>query len=170
MPTRSKHRKADGATIDGRIDEIIAIRNDGASFIQVQQYSAAHAWGGEPGAGLSERQLWVYWTRASKRIKEHQEKNRALFLAEHLSQRTNLYARAVNAADLRTALAILDSKARLQGLLIDSKELRELAKLLAEQTKQIAALEEAANAVRANQSPRAEQPEAACEVDREPSG
>jgi hypothetical protein len=51
-------------------------------------------------------------------------------VARHLAQRQALYARALNAADHRTALAVLADEAKLRGLYPD-RDLRDLLKLAA---------------------------------------
>ncbi|HEY3788467.1 MAG TPA: hypothetical protein VGL71_06410 [Urbifossiella sp.] len=141
MAKKKPHRKADAATIQGRIDEVLRIRIDGAAFHDVQQYSAEKGWGGKPGEGLSERQIREYMGRADKMLADRQEQRRRLIIGQHLARRDSLYARAVNAADHRTALAVLDSTAKLQGLFTDERQLRELAKLAASQGEQIRELQ-----------------------------
>src|SRR5262249_36174802 len=47
------------------------------------------------------------------------EKDRDKLLARHVAQRRALYARAVHAADYRTALAVARDEAELQGLYLN---------------------------------------------------
>src|SRR5688572_4876680 len=102
-------KKADTAEAARRVDEVLRIRLDGAQFHDVVQYAAEKGW------GLQERQIRTYIRRADELLVERQEKNRRRLIARHIAQRETLFARAVNAADLRTALAIADSVAKLQG-------------------------------------------------------
>ena len=78
--------------------------------------------------------------RRTSLLVERRDTSRKKVLARHLAQRQALYARAVNAADYRTALAILADDAKLRGLYPEN-ELKELTKLAAEQGKRIEDLE-----------------------------
>jgi hypothetical protein len=99
------------------------------------QYAAEKGW------GLKERQLREYMARADALLVERQERSRRRVVARHLAQRMALYARAVNAADYRTALAILSDEAKLRGLYASDRDVRDLLRLAAEQGRQIAELE-----------------------------
>jgi len=116
--------KATNTTVAQRIEEILRIRLDGAQFHDIVQYCAEKGW------GLKERQLRNYIRRADELLVERREKSRKRCLAMHLARREALYARAVNAADHRTALAVLTDLARLQSLYISPQEIRELQKQL----------------------------------------
>ena len=126
--------KADRATVLKRIEEVLRIRLDGAQYHDILQYAAENNW------DLKERQLREYIARADKLLVERQDKSRKKVVARHLAQRQALYARAVNAADYRTALAILDSDAKLRGL-YPEKDIKELVKLAAAQGTRIEDLE-----------------------------
>ena len=127
-------KRADAATLALRVEEVLRIRLDGAQFHDVAQYAAEKGW------GLKERQIRDYLRRADELLVARQDKSRKKVIARHLAQRTALYARAVNAADYRTALAILADEAKLRGL-YPEKELRELVKLAAAQGIKIDELE-----------------------------
>ena len=98
---------------------MLRIRLDGAQFHDVVQYAAENGW------GPKDRQVRTYIQRADKLLVERRDKSRKKVVARHLAQRQVLYARAVNGADYRTALAILDSDAKLRGL-YPEKEVKEL--------------------------------------------
>jgi hypothetical protein len=83
--------RATKAQIAQRIEEILRIRIDGAEFHDVMQ------WASEKGWGVGERQLWNYMHQADDLLKERMEKDRDRLIARHISQRRNLYARALNA-------------------------------------------------------------------------
>jgi hypothetical protein len=126
--------KATKAEIAKRVDEVLRIRLDGAQFHDIVQY------GSEKGWGVGERQIRKYIRRADDLLVERQDKGRRRVIARHIAQRQTLYARAVNAADHRTALAILADEAKLRGLYPD-RDLKELAKLAAAQGRRIEELE-----------------------------
>jgi hypothetical protein len=128
-------KKSDSAEVARRIDEVLRIRLDGAQFHDVLHYASENGW------GVSERQLRTYLARADELLVERQDRSRKKVIARHLAQRQALFARAVNAADYRTALAILDSDAKLRGLFPDSREVKELLKLAAAQGGRIEELE-----------------------------
>ena len=146
MSTEKKPGKADAATVRARIDEVLRIRIDGAAYQDVQQYSAEKGWGGEPGKPLSERQIREYMARADVLLTKRQEKKHRRIIAMHMARREALYARAVNAADYRTGLAVLSDLAKLQGLYPTGGDLKELAKLIAAQATTIRELEGRLNA------------------------
>jgi hypothetical protein len=99
------------------------------------QYAAEKGW------DVQERQLRTYLRRSDDLLVERQERSRRRLVAKHLARRESLFARAVNAADLRTALAVVDSTAKLQGLFTDARDLKELARLAASQGERIRELE-----------------------------
>ena len=107
--------KAGRATIALRIQEVFRIRLDGAQFHDIVQYASEQAW------GVGERQLWTYVRRADDLLVERQDRGRRKVVARHLAQRQALYARALNAADYRTALAVLADEAKLRGLYASDK-------------------------------------------------
>jgi hypothetical protein len=116
-------KKADNATVAQRVEEVLRIRLDGAEYHDILQYAAEKGW------GINERQIRTYIQRADDLLVERQECSRKRTIARHVAQRQALYARCVNAADFRTALAILADLAKLRGIYPDQemKELRQLA-------------------------------------------
>src|SRR4051794_35459020 len=96
-----KNPKADNAEVAKRVEAVLRVRLDGGQFHDVVQYAAEKGW------GLKDRQIRTYVQRADELLVERQDKSRKQVIARHLAQRQSLYARAVNAADYRTALAIL---------------------------------------------------------------
>jgi hypothetical protein len=135
MPKKNNKPKSDTAEVARRVEEVLRIRLDGAQFHDVVQYAAEKGW------GVEERQIRTYIARADDLLVERLEKKRRRVVARHLAQWEALYARAVNAADYRTALAVLTDAAKLQGLYASDRELRELARLAAEQGERIRDLE-----------------------------
>ena len=107
---KKRPAKATAAEVALRVEEVLRIVLDGAQYHDVLQYAAEKGW------DLKERQVREYMSRASDLLVERQEKKRKRLVALHLARRDALYARAVNAADYRTALAVLSDAAKLQGL------------------------------------------------------
>lgn len=107
---KKKSAKATNAEIALRVEEVLRIRLDGAQFHDIVQYAAEKGW------NLKDRQIREYMSRADDLLVERQEKKRKRLLALHHARREALYARAVNTADYRTALAVLSDTAKLQGL------------------------------------------------------
>ncbi len=134
--------KASRAEVTERVAEVLRIRLDGASFLDVCTYANQKGW------SVSERQCGRYIAKADEMLASQTEKRRRRQINLHLARRENLYARAVNAADYRTALAVLGDLAKLQDLYASSADVRELMKLFAVQGEQLRKLEEALNADR----------------------
>ena len=112
--------KATKTVINQRIDELLRVRLDGAQFHDIVQYVAEKGW------GLKDRQIRNYIRQADDLLVERREKSRRRCYQLHVARRESLYARAVNAADYRTALVILTDLARLQELYVSAKEVREI--------------------------------------------
>jgi hypothetical protein len=127
-------QKSDKAETARRVEEVLRVRLDGAQFHDIVQYGSEQGW------NVGARQIRKYIARADALLVERQDKSRKQVVARHLAQRSALYARAVNAADYRTALAVLADEAKLRGLYPD-REVRELVKLVAAQTARIEELE-----------------------------
>jgi hypothetical protein len=108
------------AAVNARIEEVLRIRLDGAEFWDVREYvrekhrDAGSVWEAEK--CLSDAQIYRYIARTDRLIAESCRSSRKRLLRRHLAQRRNLYAKAVNAGDLRTALAVLGDEARLLDL------------------------------------------------------
>jgi hypothetical protein len=115
--------RAEALRVRQRTDELVMIRLDGAQWWDVVQYVAEKArepgscWEVKPGGkSLSERQLRNYVARADRIILASVKEKRTRAIRRHLARRENLYAKAVNAGDIRTALAVLQDEAKLRGL------------------------------------------------------
>jgi hypothetical protein len=111
------------AIIRQRVEEILAIRLDGAQFYDVRQYVAEKEAAGEPpwtipegGRPLSERSLWRYIEKTNKLLEESLREGRKESLRRHVAQRRHLYAKAVSQGDVRAALSVLRDEAELRGL------------------------------------------------------
>ena len=109
--------------LEQRIEEILDIRLDGAKEWDARRYVAEKEAVGEApwklaegGNPLSRRQIRNYIREAERRIAKSTHATRQRRIARHIAFREKLYARAINKGDERTALAILDSLAKLLDL------------------------------------------------------
>lgn len=166
-PNPLKPKKSENAEIALRIEEVLRLRIDGAQFHDIVQYGAETPEAGATGSrrpwNVNGRQIRNYIRRADELLVERQDKSRKQLIARRFAQREALYARAINAADLRTALAVLDSADKLRGLFASDRDTKELIKLVVEQERRIKELEAAAH----DQQPK---PTRANEEERTPAG
>jgi hypothetical protein len=116
-------KRATEAQIAARTEEVLRIRLDGAEFWDLREYARekekeeGSAWflaEGEP--PMSDGQLRRYAQWADDLIAESCREEREATVRRHLAQRRNLYARAVNKGDERTALSVLCDEAKLLDL------------------------------------------------------
>ena len=107
-----KPKKATNAVIAGRVEEILRLRIDGAMFHDIRDY-ADHP---DRNWQLSDSQLKRYIQRSDELLRQRIEKSRGRSTRLHLARREALYARALQAADFRTALAVLQDLAKLRDL------------------------------------------------------
>lgn len=114
-PAESGGKKSTAAVVAQRVEEVLRIRIDGASFADIREYAGENGW------GVSDSMLRKYIEKANKLLKERAERSRSHNLRLHRARREALFARCVQAADFRTALAVLDSDAKLVGLFPDGK-------------------------------------------------
>jgi hypothetical protein len=104
--------KSTKAVVAQRVNEVLKLRLGGAEFLDIREYAAApeQAW------GVSDTQLWRYIREADALCREHFDAKAEHLLTRHLLQRRTLYAHAMGAGDFRTALAVLQDEAKLEGL------------------------------------------------------
>jgi hypothetical protein len=114
---------ASNAQSQRRVDDILRIRLDGAEFHDVREFvrekeaEAGSAWFLPDGESpLSDSQIRRYQQKADEVMLASCEQSRKKLRKRHLAQRRNLYARALTTGDIRTALACLDSEAKLLKL------------------------------------------------------
>jgi hypothetical protein len=115
--------KATKQQTERRIEELLRIRLDGAAWWDIREYvrekekESGSAWHLPPRASpLSDSQIRRLMARADALIARSCERSRKKAIRLHLARRQNLYAKAVLAGDLRTALACLRDDAELRGL------------------------------------------------------
>ena len=122
-PDRPKRPRASKAQVLLRVTEVYRMRLAGAKLLDVQEYvREAEQKDGTPWTlaegekPLSEAQICVYIKRADEAIEASTKESRKQSLVKNLARREHLFALAVNAGDVRTALAVADSEAKLRGL------------------------------------------------------
>jgi hypothetical protein len=131
---KSPKPRSSAAEVALRVEEVLRIRLDGAQFHDVVHFASEKGW------GVSDRQVATYIRRADDLLVERQDRSRARTIARRVAQREALFARCINAADYRTALAILTDLDKLRGL-YPEKELKELVRLAAAQAGRLRELE-----------------------------
>jgi hypothetical protein len=104
--------KSTKAEVTKRVEEVFKLRLGGAEFADIRDYARAP----EQSWNISDSQLWRYIAAADKLIKERFDARAEHLLNRHLLQRRTLYAHAMGAGDFRTALAVLQDEAKLEGL------------------------------------------------------
>jgi hypothetical protein len=127
MTERKKKRagvsQATALRTQRRVDELLRIRLDGAEFWDVREYvrekenEEGSPWELAEGASpLSDSQIWRLIAKADDAIQASHSRSRRRLVRHHLAQRRNLYAKALLAGDVRTALACKRDEAELLGL------------------------------------------------------
>ncbi len=132
---KKRSKKADQATVSLRIEEVLRVRLDGAEYHDIVHYASEKGW------NVCGRQVRDYISRADDLLVERQEKKRKRVVVRHVAQRQALFARCINAADFRTALAILADLAKLKGLYATGNDVKELVKLATAQGMKIEEME-----------------------------
>src|SRR5216683_221680 len=103
---RTGVRKADALRVAQRVEELVRIRLDGAQWWDVREYAREmEQTDGSPwklGKGqkpMSDGHLRRYVQRADRLILASVKEKRSKAIRRHLSQRRNLFAKAVNSGD-----------------------------------------------------------------------
>jgi hypothetical protein len=116
-------QRAAKALVARRVSEILRIRLGGAGlwdlreYVTVQGQIPGSAWELPPDCKpLSDSQLYRYIQRADREITKRTLSARRKRIRLHISKGQRLYAKAIQAGDLRTALACLEWEAKLLGL------------------------------------------------------
>lgn len=147
-PRNQPKARAPDLVIQRRVDELYRLVVDGAVFSDVREYVreqeaiAESCWHLSPGQKpLSDSQLYRYLERVEEEMRAATLARRQQHLTRHLNKRRNLYAKAVAAGDIRTALAVLQDEGRLLGIYERGQLLEELSGVLtAEKMEQLESL------------------------------
>jgi hypothetical protein len=105
-----KRTRANDTTIAVRVEEVLYARLNGAELYDLVALAKERGW------SVSKRTIQRYVEAGKRKIEESLETDRADLLRRHLAQRRSLFARAINDGDLRTALAVAQDEAILEGL------------------------------------------------------
>ncbi len=97
-------------TLERRIEEVMHIILLGGEMHDLREYAREKKW------NVADSTLYRYMADALELCRARVEKDRDKLIARHLMQRRSLYARAMEANDLRTALAVVKDEAELYGL------------------------------------------------------
>lgn len=111
-----KRRKADTLTIEYRMLEVKKAFLEGGHRQDIIQLCAEHF-------GIDERQADNYIARAREEITAEVKTLGLINLPWHIAARMHLFNKAARINDLSNARQILDSLAKLQGLMVDKSEL-----------------------------------------------
>jgi hypothetical protein len=111
------------ATYDARTQEVLQIVLDGAEphdvwqFVSEREKEPDNPWTLKEGEKpLSVRQIRRYMRKSEDLIAEDCRTSRRKLIRRHVVRRRNIVAKAIASGDLRTALAALDSEARILRL------------------------------------------------------
>ena len=104
--------KSTKAEVCRRVNEVLKLRLGGAELPDIRDYANAP----EQGWDVSDSQVWRYIRAADALCKDYFDARAGHLLTRHLLQRRTLYAHAMGAGDFRTALAVLQDEAKLEGL------------------------------------------------------
>jgi hypothetical protein len=95
-----------------RVEQVYKMLLGGATFPDIREFACAP----EQNWGVTDTQIRRYMTAAHQRIKERYEARADHSFSKHMLRREQLYAHAMGAGDFRTALAVLQDEAKLEGL------------------------------------------------------
>jgi hypothetical protein len=104
--------KSTKAEVQRRVNEVLKLRLGGAEFPDIREYANAP----EQGWNVSDSQVWRYIRAADALCQDYFDARAEHLLSRHLLQRRQVFAHAMGAGDFRTALAVLQDEAKLEGL------------------------------------------------------
>jgi hypothetical protein len=102
--------KATKPEIMARVTALIPLRLNNVGFLGIRQYASSQEW------NLSDRQLWRYLKRCDDLLAGHLERDAKRLVARHLVIRGHILNLALEAGDLRTALAAAKDEALIHGI------------------------------------------------------
>ncbi len=117
-PTKPKPKRCSAEELKVRVEEVLQLLLAGAGPWDVEQYAKQKQW------EVTEKTLRRYRRAAEKALKPSIEKRRDKLLTLHLAKLRDLYAKALNNGDVRTALLVLKSEQELMGLCKHDKKER----------------------------------------------
>src|SRR6516164_2549665 len=82
-----------------RVQALVPLRLNNVGFVGIRQYASAQEW------GVSDRHLWRYVRRCDDLLAGYLERDAKRLVSRHLVLRGHILNLALEAGDLRTALA-----------------------------------------------------------------
>jgi hypothetical protein len=101
---------ASKSVIKHRVQEVLRLTLAGAEFPEIRQHAKQQGW------EVSDRQIRRYMEAAYRQFTKLTIHDAEQLVSRHIMQRRSLFARALKNGDLRTALAVLQDEAKLEGL------------------------------------------------------
>jgi hypothetical protein len=108
--------KSTKPTVTRRVEEVLQLRLRGAGFTEIRHYASQNDPPSNRPWGVGDRQLRRYISQSDELIADTTERNRTRMFDLHLARRRYLYGVAVQAGDVRGAMAVLQDEAKLLGL------------------------------------------------------
>lgn len=105
-----KSQKTIQTKVRNRVEDVLKIILLGGEIHDLREWALENKW------RVCDGTLYRYQAKALDLCRERIEKDHDKLFARHLMQRRTLYARAMEVADLRTALAVVKDEAELQGM------------------------------------------------------
>src|SRR5688572_5893017 len=102
--------KSDKITVAKRVQDVSKLILMGAAHSDIEAFGTERGW------NVSRRQLQRYVKIAHEQMAKASLQNRQQLIGRHVLQRRALFARALKAGDLRTALQAVKDEAQLQGV------------------------------------------------------
>jgi hypothetical protein len=120
-----KRERANKERFRQRVEEVLGLLLDGATFADLRQFASQKCEAGEApwdGNALSDRQLYRYIDEADAVILTQKAKiGRKVMFRRHLAKLNRLYAKQVMAGDYAAARQTLKDEAELRGFVPDKK-------------------------------------------------
>lgn len=108
--------KSTKGEIRRRVEQVMKIILFGGEFHDIREYAEQTDEATGRPWGVKKTALWVYQQRAYDLIEKQMEPRREKVFARHIQQRRQMFALAMEAGDLSTALQIAKDEADLHGL------------------------------------------------------
>lgn len=109
-PDEKHPYKSTNAEIEKRIHEVFILRLDGAGINEIREHSREQGW------NLEDAQLYKYMAEVNPMIKEELAKRNYQAFDMHLLRRERMYYKAMQRGDIKTAITVADSQAKIYGL------------------------------------------------------
>jgi hypothetical protein len=112
---RGRRTRVSKAEMSRRVHEVFRLLLQGANFLDVKEYAQDTA-EGKTAWNVSDKTIHRMIRRAHVLLADYAERDRGKLMAKSLARREYIYAKAVQAGDLRAALRAADSQDQLLGM------------------------------------------------------